>query len=41
MPLLTICGFTALGTTFIVGFTFIEKENKDYYDWVLYHLNLV
>jgi len=32
MPLLTICEVTALGTTFIVGFAFIEKENKDYYD---------
>jgi len=38
MPLLTICGVTVLGTTFIVGFAFIEKENKNYYDWILYHL---
>ncbi len=39
MPLLTICEVIALGTTFIVDFVFIEKENKDYYDWVLYYLN--
>jgi len=39
MPLLTICGITSLGTTFIVGFAFIEKETTKYYDWVLYQLN--
>jgi hypothetical protein len=39
MPLLTICGVTFLGTTFIVGFAFIEKETTKYYDWVLYQLN--
>jgi hypothetical protein len=38
MPLLTICEVTALDTTFIVGFAFLEKETKSYYDWVLYHL---
>jgi len=38
MPLLTICGVIALGTTFIVGFAFLEKETKSYYNWVLYHL---
>lgn len=38
-PLLTICGVTFLGTTFIVGIAFIEKETTKYYDWVLYQLN--
>jgi len=38
MPLLTICGVTSLGTTFIVGFAFLDKETKNHYDWVLYHL---
>ena len=38
MPLLTICGVTSSGTTFIVGFAFLHEEIKEYYDWVLYHL---
>jgi len=38
MPLLTICEVTSLGSTFIVGFAFLKKEIKNYYDWVLYHL---
>jgi len=38
MPLLTICGVTSLGTTFIVGFAFVHKETKEYYDWILYYL---
>ncbi len=32
MPLLIICEFTSLGTTFIVGFVFIEKKTTKYYD---------
>lgn len=35
MPLLTIVGHTSVGSTFIVGFAFLEKETKEYYDWVL------
>jgi len=32
MLLLTICEVTFLGTTFIVGFVFLDKETKNYYD---------
>lgn len=41
MPLLTICGVTSMGTTFIIGFAFLEKETKEYFDWVLYQVRVL
>lgn len=41
MPLLTIVGHTAIGSTFIVGFAFMEKETQEYYEWILYHLQML
>lgn len=41
MPLLAIVGHTSIGTTFIVGFAFLAKETKEYYNWVLYQLRML
>jgi hypothetical protein len=38
MPLLTIVGQTSIGTTFHVGFAFLESERPEDYVWVLKHL---
>lgn len=38
MPLLTIVGHTSIGTTFHVGFAFLESERSEDYAWVLRHL---
>jgi hypothetical protein len=38
MPLLTIVGHTSIGTTFHVGFAFLESERPEDYAWVLRHL---
>jgi len=38
MPLLTIVGQTSIGTTFHVGFAFLESERPEDYAWVLKHL---
>lgn len=35
MPLMTIAGQTALGTTFLVGFAFLSGEKQSNFEWVL------
>ena len=38
MPLLIIMGHTALGTSFCIGFAFLEKEEEEDFTWVMEHL---
>lgn len=38
MPLLTIVGHTSIGTTYHVGFAFLESERSKDYAWVLKHI---
>ncbi len=38
MLLLTICEIILLNTIFIVDFVFLDKEIKNYYNWILYYL---
>ena len=35
MPLLDIVGHTAIGTTFYIGFAFVDREKENRYTWVL------
>lgn len=38
MFLLIICEIIFLNTIFIVDFVFLDREIKNYYNWMLYHL---
>ena len=38
MPLMTIAGQTALGTTFLIGFAFLSNEKQGNFEWVLEQL---
>ena len=41
ISLLTIDDVTSLNSTFLIEFAFLTKKNEHYYEWVLYHLQVL